>query len=435
MTTDTASAPLQPLAPTTLEQTGLGQDLLIDLILKVLHGVSEMSGTDLCKRLGLPFAAIESSLESLKARYQCEISGGSILGGQSFRFRLTEAGRASASASLGRNHYVGVAPVPIAQYRQYMDDFSLSTSDSATPEDVRRVFSDLVVSDRVLDEIGPAVSARHSMFIYGPPGNGKTAMAHAIRHLLLGTIAIPFAIEVGGNIVRFFDPAVHEAVVSPSADESGARYDQRWVCCRRPMVAVGGELTIDSLGLGFNPRSGVYRAPVQALANGGVLVIDDFGRQQCSPRDLLNWWMVPLESGIEYITLQSGEKFEMPFRALVIFSTNLRPAELVDEAFLRRIKYKIFAESPTPEAFALIFERCCSERGIPFDKALVDGMLNGYYSAHGISPRACHPRDLISQALAIAAYQRYPHRLTAELLEAACTSYFIADHEGSKVSG
>ncbi len=191
------------------------------------------------------------------------------------------------------------------------------------------------------------------------------------------------------------------------------------------MVSVGGELTLEALGLGFNSRSGVYRAPIQALANGGVLVIDDFGRQRCAPRDLLNWWMVPLESRVEYLTLQSGEKVEMPFLALVIFSTNLSPAELVDEAFLRRIQYKIYAQNPTAEGFIRIFERCCHERGIPFDRSLVESLLADFYRPRGIELRACQPRDLINQALTFASYHGQPRRLTAELLQAVCASYFI----------
>jgi predicted ATPase with chaperone activity len=266
-----------------------------------------------------------------------------------------------------------------------MEQFSQAVPHGVTVEEVREAFSHLVVDEEVLDELGPAITAGHSIFIYGPPGNGKSAMAAAVRTLLGGVIAIPHALEVEGQIIRFFDPVVHEPVSAPPRDErTGERFDQRWILCRRPMVSVGGELTLESLGLGFNPRSGVYRAPIQALANGGVLVIDDFGRQRCPPQDLLNWWMVPLESRVEYLTLQSGEKIEMPFLALVIFSTNLNPAELVDEAFLRRIHYKIYARNPTPEAFIRIFERCCEGLGIPFERAR--------RGAHGDGPRAARHR-------------------------------------------
>jgi hypothetical protein len=195
------------------------------------------------------------------------------------------------------------------------------------------------------------------------------------------------------------------------------------------MVSVGGELTLDALSLVHNPHSGTYRAPVQTLANGGVLLVDEFGRQRCHPRDLLNWWMVPLESGYETLSLQSGEKIEMPFFPLVIFSTNLRPSELVDEAFLRRIQYKIYAESPTPADFVRIFEIACDERGIPFEPSIVEHLLEHFYRQHKIELRGCQPRDLINQALALASYRGEPRRLTATLLDEACHSYFIDDHE------
>ena len=216
---------------------------------------------------------------------------------------------------------------------------------------MRKAFSHLVISQRVLDQLGPAVNAGHSMFVYGPPGNGKTVISQAIHNLLDGDISIPHALEVEGSIIRFFDPVNHEPIDESRSTTSldlGDDGDRRWVRCRRPMVMVGGELTLDQLELSYSPTLGFYRAPVQAVANGGVLVIDDFGRQPCSPRELLNRWIVPLESRVDFLTLQTGQKFDMPFMTLIVFATNIRPAELVDEAFLRRIHYKIFAESPTP---------------------------------------------------------------------------------------
>ncbi len=426
----------RPVAPSTIEETGLDQDLVVDLVRKALHCASELAAIEVAKRLGFAFSVIQSCLDSLRAQRQCEIiGGGSGVGGQSFRYRLTDLGHARAVASLDRSHYTGIAPVPIVQYRRYMEEFDRFVTDAVTPADVRRAFVDLVISDKVLDELGPAVSAGHSIFIYGPPGNGKTAMATGIRRLLAGSIWIPHALEVSGSIIRFFDPAVHEPLRQTAVDEhGGVKHDQRWVRCRRPMVTVGGELTLEALALAYNSRSGTYRAPVQALANGGVLVIDDFGRQKCSPRDLLNWWMVPLESRVEYLTLNSGERLEMPFQALLIFSTNIRPADLVDEAFLRRIQYKIYAEGPTPEAFTTIFERCCRDQGVRFEATLVQDLLDGFFKPRRIGLRACQPRDLINQALAIARYNGEPGRLTAELLRSACLSYFIDERESPRDS-
>jgi hypothetical protein len=208
--------------------------------------------------------------------------------------------------------------------------------------------------------------------------------------------------------------------------------DQRWVRCRRPLVTVGGELTLESLELSYNRIAGFYHAPVQAVANGGVLVIDDFGRQQIEPRQFLNRWIVPLEARTDFLTLQTGQKFDLPFAVLLVFATNVRPSTLVDEAFLRRIHYKVFAQSPTLAEFAAIFERCCLDRGIPFEGAYVEALLD-YFRPRQIALRGCHPRDLIDQALSLAEYQGEPRRLTADLLRAACAGYFVEDEEPAPV--
>jgi predicted ATPase with chaperone activity len=338
---------------------------------------------------------------------------------------------------LENNHYVGVAPVPLKQYKDYMHRFDRGVPLNATRDRVREAFSHLVLSNRVLDQLGPAINARHSMFVYGPPGNGKTVISQAIRKLLGGEIAIPSALEVEGSIVRLFDPVNHEPLAPEIADEtldSAPKHDGRWVRCRRPLVMVGGELTLEALSLQYSPTSGFYQAPTQTVANGGVLVIDDFGRQQCSPRDLLNRWIVPLESRIDFLTLHTGQKFEVPFMTLVVFATNIKPSELVDEAFLRRIHYKIFAESPSVDDFLRIFANACHDRGLEFDKPMVDRLLASYFRPRKITLRGCHPRDLIDHALSQADYLGEPRRLTLDLLESACASYFVDDTESPAVS-
>jgi len=423
---------IRPMEPATLDASGLSFDLVIDLVLKTLNRTAELTGTEIARRLGLAFTICGPALDFLKAQRFCEITGGPSLGGPSFRYRLTEAGHARALRALERNQYVGLAPVSISQYRDYVDEFRRTVPRTVGIEQVREAFKHLTVSERVLDEIGPAVNSGHSIFMYGPPGNGKTVMSQAIRSLLAGTIAIPNAVELDGNIIRFFDPTVHEPIPRPQTIDHETPHDPRWIECRRPMVSVGGELTLDALSLIFNPRTGVYRAPVQMLANGGVLLIDEFGRQRCHPRDLLNWWMVPLESGFEVLTLQSGEKIELPFFPLVIFATNLRPAELVDEAFLRRIQYKIYAEDPSTADYGRIFESACEAKGIPFEPLLVDSLLEHVYRKYSIQLRGCHPRDLINQALALASYRREPRRLTEALLAEAAESYFLVDRDSQK---
>ena len=286
-----------------------------------------------------------------------------LLGAPSFRYRITDHGRRRAQLFLEHNQYVGAAPVPLSQYREYMTKFQQATRRIVTPAAVRQAVSHLVLSDRVVNQIGPAVTSGQSLFVYGAPGNGKTVIAQALHNLLEGPIAIPHALEVEGHIIRLFNPINHEPIPDDGADPwtTEARLDRRWVLCRRPKVMVGGELTMQSLDLAYSATTGFYNAPIQLMANGGLLVIDDFGRQACSPREMLNRWIVPLESRVDFLTLQSGQKFELPFMTLIVFATNVRPAELVDEAFLRRIQYKILAESPTVDEFKAIFASCCRD--------------------------------------------------------------------------
>jgi predicted ATPase with chaperone activity len=418
-----------PPAPITLEEAGLSLDLMIQLVLKMLHFAGDLTGIALAERLGLKFSVIEPAIALLKSNHHLEIAGGSIVGGASFRYRITDAGRTRARMLLDHSQYVGAAPVSLERYRDYMRAFAARAPHVATRDRVRQAFSHLVVNDQVVDQIGPAVNAGRSLFIYGPPGNGKTVMSQAIRSLLDGDIAVPHAIVVEGQIIRIYDPVHHDRIEDDApgdALDTGTGLDRRWVVCRRPLVTVGGELTLDSMRLNVSSL-GYYGAPIQLVANGGVLVVDDFGRQQVPPAVLLNRWIVPLESRIDYLTLDSGLVFDVPFAVFVVFATNLRPSELVDEAFLRRIHAKVFANSPTRDEFAQIFQGCCFERSIVYDPSLVDYLIEGYYRTREIPVRGCHPRDLIDHALSLAEYRGQPRRLTRELLDAACAVYFVDD--------
>ena len=421
-----------PRAPQSLREAGLPLDLVLQLALKTLYLSGSLSGIELARRLGLRFPVLEPALAELREARHVEVASGSILGPSSYEYRILDAGRARAMLFLQQNQYVGVAPVPLDQYAAYLRAHQAAVPRSATRERVRDACRHLVLSDRVIDSLGPAVNAGHSLFVYGPPGNGKTVIAQSIRNLLDGDVAVPHAVAVEGQIIRVFDPVVHEALESVESDaliEHGPAEDRRWVRCRRPLVTVGGELTLDALELTYLEVSGFYRAPLQALANGGVLVIDDFGRQRVSPRDLLNRWIVPLESRVDYLTLQTGQKFELPFVTLVAFATNIRPRDLVDEAFLRRIRYKVFAESPSADDFAKIWAATCVDRGVPFDRALVDRVLAECDRPRRIPMRGCHPRDLIDQALSLAEYRGERDSLTFSLVAAACDSYFVDDGE------
>ena len=424
-----------PAAPLTLADTGLSLDLILQLTLKHMHFAGELTGSELAERLGLRFSAIEPAVHALKSQHQLEIIGGAMVGPASFRYRITDSGRARVTIFLEHNQYVGPAPVPASRYIEYLKEWKQSAPRTATRDRLRQAFGHLVLGQRVLDQLGPAINAGHSLFVYGPPGNGKSVISQAIRNVLDGDIAIPHALEVEGQIVRLYDPVNHEVLPSPESEglTDLAAPDRRWLRCRRPLVTVGGELTLESLELSYNPTSGFYHAPIQAVANGGVLVIDDFGRQQFEPRQFLNRWIVPLESRVDYLTLQTGQKIELPFAVMLVFATNLQPSTLVDEAFLRRIHYKVMAESPTVPQFRDIFKGYCEKRDIPYHDGLVNEMLDGFYRPRGIALRGCQPRDLIDQALSLAEYLGEPPYLTNELLQGACEGYFVSDEEPAPV--
>ncbi len=428
------SVPPLPPAPVHIADTGLSFDLLEQLVLKTLHFAGELSAAALGTRLGLLHSVLEPVLQHLKREYLCDVWGGGAMGGPSFVYRLTDAGRSRAMLALEQSRYVGTAPVPFAQYERYMRAFDSSANRAVNRASVREAYGHLVLSDRVLDQLGPAVNGGHSLFVYGPPGNGKTVISQAIAGLLPGGVCVPHALDFDGHLVQVFDPAVHQRLDTgdESAIDRAPLDDTRWLPCARPLVTVGGELTLEALELSFNPVSRAYQPPIQLLANGGVLVIDDFGRQRCSVVDLLNRWINPLESRTDYLTLQSGQKMPVPFVVLVVFATNIKPADLVDEAFLRRIHYKVFAENPSTADFKRIFERCCHERGLAYDDTLVDRLITDFFRRRGIALRGCHPRDLIEHALALTDYTGAPRALTPDLLVEACASYFLDDQSGQQ---
>lgn len=418
-----------PRAPLTLHEAGLSIDLLVQLTLKTLHFAGELTGTLLGERLGLAWPVIEPVVDQLKAQRHCEIAGGSFVGGATFRYRITDAGRERASLFLESSKYVGKAPVPLDQYRAYLARWARNTPPSATPVRLETAFSDLVLPPKLLDHLGPAINQGHSLFVYGEAGNGKTQIARRIRDVLRGVIAVPHAIEVEGQIIRVFDTVAHEPLMAAAPSESldrGIERDARWVLCRRPVVMAGGELTMETLELGRSV-GGYYKAPIQLRANGGVLVVDDFGRQRASVTELLNRWIVPLESRIDFLALDTGHVFDVPFEVLTVFATNLKPQDLMDEAFLRRIHAKVHVADPSEAEYARIFRNCCEQQGVPFEPALVDHLIGGFYRPERRPLRGCHPRDLIEHALMLAAYRGEPRALTPALLDAACELYFVRE--------
>jgi hypothetical protein len=297
-------------------------------------------------------------------------------------------------------------------------------------ERLKKGFTHLIVDDDVLEKLGPAVNAGKAVFLYGPPGNGKTVIADGMGRTLGGDMYMPYALDIDGQIVTLFDPIVHESLEAEAEGSSviaGAGSDRRWVRIRRPVVMVGGELTLEMLDVTFNPIAKFHEAPIQLKANGGVLLIDDFGRQRVRPEDLLNRWIVPLESRFDYLTLHTGKKFQVPFDTLIVFATNLDPASLADEAFLRRIPYKIPIGDPTLEQFTRIFELNCQRRNLKFHQVMVAYLRRRHYGPLNRPMRACHPRDLLDQITALCRYLGREPAITRNLLDAACDSYFIND--------
>src|SRR5262245_59816933 len=285
----------------------------------------------------------------------------------------------------------------------------------------------------MFDQLGPAVNSGKSLFLYGAPGNGKTVLAEGIGRAYGDEMFMPYAIDVDGQTITMYDPVSHQLIGGPQGGGESvvatASTDRRWERIVRPVVVVGGELTLEMLDLTFNPIARFYEAPIQMKANGGVFVVDDFGRQRIPARDLLNRWIVPLESRVDFLTLHTGRKFEIPFNVLIVFATNLRPESLADEAFLRRIPYKIPAKNPTMEEYCRIFELNCQRRGIRFDPVMVEYLDRKYYQPRKLQMRACHPRDLISQVVDRCRYEDKEPVITRELLDAACASYFVEEAE------
>ena len=424
-----------PPVPTTIRDTGLTPESVTALALKILYVQGAMSGRKLSDRLRLPFEIVDDLLLDLQQRHFAEVGGVRGHGRGSYVFDLTSAGRARAQEAMDGNIYVGPAPVTVETYSEWVRRQSVLGM-AIEPEEIRACLSQLVLPDQVLRQLGPAVNSGRSLFLYGHAGNGKTEAATSIARMLKGRIYLPFAVEVEGRIIVLQDAVHHELSGDEAENGSPAGggesflspipgFDQRFAYVDRPVVFTGGELTLDQLDLKYDAQAKFYRAPVQMKANGGVLIIDDLGRQMVRVDELLNRWMVPLERRVDYLTLHTGHSFPVPFDCLLVFSTNLEPSELVDEAFLRRIHYKIHMDNPTREEYDEIFRRACEARGIAYDRAAVDRIFRDYYEARHIPPRGCHPRDIVLHVCDLARYERREPSLDERSLDDSCRAYFL----------
>ena len=409
-----AAAGCRPTTPERIEDLGIPRGLVSDLILRYLwlHGSATLAALNQSLRLSFPL--LENIFHQFRQQQLIEVKG---MLGNDYSFTLTTGGRSMATARYEVCQYVGPAPVSVRQYHQIVKNQIVNLRLSR--ESLRKAFDDLVLTDGVLDQLGPSLIGHQSLFLYGGTGNGKTSIAERIMRIYRDTVLIPYALEVDGHIVTVFDPVVHRAV--PSEDDS---LDPRWVECERPCITVGGELSQSMLELRLDLSTRVYIAPCQVKANNGVMIIDDFGRQMVSPRELLNRWVVPLDRRVDYLTLTSGMKFEVPFELMVVFSTNMNPNDLADEAFLRRIQTKVQMENVTEEVFDEIFRRVLQKHEAPSEPGCAEYLRERCLAAGAEALHACYPGDIYRLVKAITEYEGRPVRMTKANIDRAVHLYF-----------
>lgn len=421
--------------PNTVEETGIDFGQLLDLCIKTIYYGGRPSARLISSRMAIPFPIIENLLTFLKREQFIEVVGSAGVGEQQYQYALSSRGQEKAIEALERNQYVGPAPVPFEQYVQVCLEQSVRKI-RVDADVVDSALADLVLNATTRNLVGPAVNSGRSILLYGDPGNGKSSIAKAISKMLPGSILIPHAVDINGQTVKVFDPRVHkEAVAAGEADRrtdgrnsqmnGERRRDQRWAVCSRPVIMVGGELTLADLELRYSTAQKFYIASLQVKANCGILVVDDFGRQLVQPKELLNRWIVPMEARVDHLTLLSGDTVEIPFECLLVFSTNLPPHSLGDEAFFRRIRHKIEVGDPDEQSFLRILEMMCAARKIPYTPEGGRYLIETWYRPKAKHFRGCQPRDLTDLLMDIASFQGRQPTFTPEWIDLACSSYFI----------
>ena len=413
-----------PGEPPTLEATGLLATDVEPLILKLLLNNGSTFGRKVAEQIRLPFGIVAEQLRILKAQYIIRLSNDGAVG--DFEYELTEEGERKAHWHAERCTFCGAAPVPMDAYIASVERQSIRKLKPRLP-DVCNAFADLMLAPTTLSQLGQAIHSGRALFLYGNPGNGKTSIAERLIHAVGQYLWIPRTIKVTGDIIRLFDPASHQE--APLTNPQGQlldliRYDRRWVRIRRPVIMVGGELRLEQLEVTNNPTTGILESPVQLKSNGGMLVVDDFGRQRCSIEELLNRWIVPLEKRHDYLHLPSGRQLEVPFDQLLVFSTNLQPQKLVDEAFLRRIPYKIEVADPSPREFRELMQQWCEKLDLEYSAEAVEYLLVKHFGDGGRAPRFCHARDLVQQVVSFCEFHDLPPVLTNKALDVAVKNLF-----------
>ena len=410
-----------PPLPEELADTGISEQFLCDLALKHVAMLPEPTTTNVSERINLPRTLTEELLQQLYREKLIEVKMQSAIG--STRYAMLDHGWDRLTRLLSVCGYVGPAPVSLRDYTHMMKLQSIP-SNPASIETVRQAFHDLVLPESLLQTLGCVINSRRSLFLTGLPGTGKTAVAERINGALAGAIWIPYAVEIDGQIIRVFDSHCHEEFPK---EETPIDHDHRWVMIKRPLVVVGGELTLENADLTWSNAAKFYEAPFQMKSNGGTLVIDDFGRQRVAPQDLLNRWIVPLERRVDYLALHTGKKIEVPFEQLVVFSTNLDENDLADQAFLRRMGYRARVEPPTAGAYSDIFRYQAGRRGIRVEQPVLDHILRKYREERR-QMKGCEPRDLLDRATDICQFEKHSLELTPHIVDIAWRNYFGTSH-------